>query len=111
VRDYDVANQRFHEAIHYGCRNDYLAKEAQAIQQRLRPYRRDALDRAGELRRSYEGHRNILAAITIGDEKAAGVAMRQHVSSGLQFIDLVAELPDIRPGTQAADLEQAAGGG
>jgi DNA-binding GntR family transcriptional regulator len=107
VRDYDIANQRFHEAIHSGCRNDYLAREAQAIQQRLRPYRRDALDRAGELRRSYEGHRAIIAAITVGDEKAAGAAMRQHVSSGLQFIDLVAELPEGRHIGPPADMEQA----
>lgn len=111
VRDYDVANQRFHEAIHIGCRNDYLAKEATAIQQRLRPYRRDALERAGELRRSYDGHSNILAAITVGDEKAAGAAMRTHVSSGLQFIDLVAELPEGRRLNMPVDVEQAANQG
>ena len=97
VGAYDLANQRFHRIIHNGCRNDYLAREAISIERRLRPYRRYTLDKAGEPRRSFEGHQRIVDAINVGDEQAAGTAMRDHVSSGLPFIDLVAELPEVRP--------------
>jgi DNA-binding GntR family transcriptional regulator len=108
ISGYDIANARFHEALRAGCRNDYLSKEALAIQRRLFPYRRYALDRAGELKRSFDGHQNILDAVRIGDEKAAGAAMRAHVSGGLPFIELVAELPEQRPAAQPTDTEPLA---
>lgn len=108
VREYDVLNQRFHEIIHAGCRNDYLAKEALTIQRRLAPYRRYALDRAGELRRSFDDHENILAAINAGDERAAGLAMREHISSGLPIIELVAEFPEGRPRPLSSNWRAAA---
>lgn len=93
IAEYALKNQQFHDAIRAGCGNYYLANQSLMIRRRLRPYRFYQLDRAGDLRRSFDGHQRIAEAIFIRDEKTAGTVMREHVSGALPFIDLLAELP------------------
>ena len=93
VAGYDACNRDFHEIIYVGCRNDYLAEQVRVIRCRLRAYRRYPFQRAGGMERSLVGHEAILRALTIGDDVAAGAAMREHVAGGMTFLDLVAELP------------------
>ena len=94
IERYDNANRAFHEAIYSGCRNEYLAENVRAIRSRVGVYRRYPFQRAGGLERSFAGHQSIVDAICRGDETAADVAMREHVSGALSFLDMVAELSD-----------------
>ncbi len=93
VERYDAANRSFHEAIYRGCRNDYLSNQVMTIRGRLRPYQRFPFHRAGGMQRSFEGHQLVLDAIKAGEEDKAAVAMREHVASGLSFLDLIADFP------------------
>lgn len=93
VTGYDKSNRNFHEIIYIGCRNDYLAEQVRDIRCRLRAYRRYPFQRAGGMERSLAGHEVILKALEVGDDAAAGAAMREHVAGGVSFLDLVAELP------------------
>lgn len=95
VAGYDDCNNRFHEAIYQGGRNDYLAGQAMTIRRRLQSYRRYPFRRAGGLQRSFTGHQLVVDAILAGDDEAAAAAMRDHVTGGLTFLDLVAELPTV----------------
>jgi DNA-binding GntR family transcriptional regulator len=93
IAGYDNCNREFHEIIYAGCRNDYLATHVRDIRRRLRIYRRYPFQRAGGMERSLAGHEAVLGALIVGDDTAAGSAMREHVAGGLSFLDLVAELP------------------
>jgi DNA-binding GntR family transcriptional regulator len=90
---YDKANRLFHEAIYQGGRNEFLTNQLKDIRRRLRVYGRYPFQRAGGMARSYATHGVIVAAIVAGQEAAAEAAMREHVVSGLSFLDFVAELP------------------
>jgi DNA-binding GntR family transcriptional regulator len=94
IEAYDNANRAFHEVIYFGCRNEYLADNVRAIRSRVGVYRRYPFQRAGGLERSFAGHQAILDAICKGDETAADAAMREHVSSAISFLDMLAELSD-----------------
>lgn len=94
VEAYDNANRAFHEALYLGCRNGYLADTVRAMRSRVGVYRRYPFRRTGGLERSFAGHQAIVDAICKGDEAAADAAMREHVSSAISFLDMVAELPD-----------------
>lgn len=94
IEDYDNGNRLFHEIIYSGCRNEYLADNVRAIRSRVGVYRRYPFQRAGGLERSFAGHQSILDAICKGDEPAADIAMREHVSGALSFLDMVAEMSE-----------------
>ncbi|WP_201644308.1 FCD domain-containing protein [Paraburkholderia metrosideri] len=61
---------------------------------RLQPYRRLPFQRAGGMKRSFDGHDRIVQAILAGDSRAAAEEMRSHVTGGLTFLDFIAEMPD-----------------
>ncbi|MER8824736.1 FCD domain-containing protein [Mesorhizobium sp. M0991] len=90
---YDVANKAFHELIYRGSWNDYLERSVKDVRGRLRVYRRYPFQKPGRIRQSFSDHAQILDAILKGDDKAAGDAMRDHISiGGRVFADLVAEM-------------------
>jgi len=90
---YYYANERFHAAIRAASRNGFLIEQADALQKRLKPYRRAQLAARDRIRTSFAEHEAVLAAIEAGDAAAAGEAMRAHVAvQGERFADLIASL-------------------
>ena len=93
VEAYADLNNAFHECFYLGCRNAYLARQVTDIRTRLKAYRRHPFERAGGIERSIAGHRAVVEALVAGDDQRADAAMREHVASGLSFLDLVANMP------------------
>lgn len=94
VPAYDVVNKNIHETIYAGAKNKYLEQQVLEIRRRLRVYRRYPFERVGGVPRSFEGHDKVIQAIFAGDDKAAGAAMRDHVTTGgMAFHDFIAEMP------------------
>jgi DNA-binding GntR family transcriptional regulator len=90
---YYAANEAFHQVIYRLSGNGFLAEEAQALQKRLRPYRRLQLRAPNRLKTSFAEHERIVAAIRAGDADAASLALRDHVRvQGERFSDLIASL-------------------
>lgn len=104
---YHALNRPFHLAIYAGTHNRYLIDQAQSLYNRLSPYRAYDLHRPGQLRRSYDEHQEIVAAIVAGDAEAAHRLLRDHVTLDSDlFADMVARLsadaPARRGKTRAA---------
>ncbi|KAA0595369.1 DNA-binding GntR family transcriptional regulator [Azospirillum lipoferum] len=78
---YDAMNTRFHSAIYAGAHNDYMQETAQAIRQRLRPFRRAQFRVSGRLSLSWLEHDSVVRAILHGDGEAAYHALRLHVTT------------------------------
>jgi DNA-binding GntR family transcriptional regulator len=94
IPGYDAANQKIHEVIYAGAKNKYLEQQVLEIRRRLRIYRRYPFERVGGVPGSFEGHDTVVQAILSGDDKAAGEAMRDHVTTGGRaFHDFIAEMP------------------
>jgi DNA-binding GntR family transcriptional regulator len=94
VPGYDALNKNIHEAIYAGAKNKYLEQQVLEIRRRLRIYRRYPFERVGGVPRSFDGHDKVVQAILAGDDKAAGAAMRDHVTTGgMAFHDFIAEMP------------------
>jgi len=93
VERYDAANTAFHELIYSASQNEYLARLVRDLRKRLQPYRRLPFQRAGGMKRSFDGHRRIVEAILAGDARVASEEMRNHVTGGLTFLDFIAEMP------------------
>lgn len=91
---YYLANEQFHEAIYAGSHNRFLEQQTIALRNRLAPYRRLQLRRAGRLAESFAEHDGIAAAIEARDVDLAGQLLHQHVArqSGT-FNDFLAALP------------------
>lgn len=90
---YFYANEGFHRAIYDSAHNAFLAEQAQALQRKLRPYRRLQLRVRNRLQRSFEEHQGIVDAIRNGDAELAVNAVRNHVIvQGERFADLLAGL-------------------
>lgn len=90
---YYYANERFHEALRAMAGNAFLVEQTDALQRRLRPYRRLQLRAVNRVRSSFAEHDAIVAALFAGDAEAAAAVMREHVSvQGERFADLVADL-------------------
>lgn len=95
VDTYYYRNEAFHEAIRTACRNDFLFEQADALQRRLRPYRRLQLRARDRLSASFTEHSLIVDAIERGDADGASAAMRSHVAvQGERFADLLATLDE-----------------
>jgi len=93
VEEYSEANGLFHDAIYAGCRNHVLTAEIKKLRMRLAPHLRHNFVRLGRLRSSHAEHEAIMAAIRSCDERAAELAMRQHIlHGGNLFADTVAKL-------------------
>ncbi|MGF1658841.1 MAG: GntR family transcriptional regulator [Rubrimonas sp.] len=91
---YYYENERFHDLIRRAGRNGFLAEQADALQKRLRAYRRLQLRARGRIEASFAEHETVMEAIARGDETPAAEAMRAHVAvQGERFADLLASLP------------------
>ena len=89
---YYAANGIFHRLIYQASGNSFLAREAETLLQRLRPFRRLQLQARGRMGQSLAEHRAILQALASGDAGAAAGALRPHVAlQGERFNDLVAQ--------------------
>tara|TARA_R110002072_G_scaffold134013_4_gene274597 strand:+ start:3639 stop:4304 length:666 start_codon:yes stop_codon:yes gene_type:complete len=77
---YYAANMAFHEAIYAGSHNEFLEMETKQIRQRLSPYRRVQLRRAGRIDESYQEHTQVVEAILAGEDDSAEALMISHVS-------------------------------
>lgn len=93
---YFYANEEFHRALYRASHNAFLADQAQALQRKLRPYRRLQLRVRNRVQRSFEEHGSIIDAIQAGDADAAMMAVRNHVIvQGERFADLLASMQQL----------------
>jgi DNA-binding GntR family transcriptional regulator len=93
VDAYYYRNEAFHERIRLAGRNGFLFEQADALQKRLRPYRRLQLRARDRVAVSFAEHGGIVAALEAGDGEAAARAMRDHVAvQGERFADLLSSL-------------------
>lgn len=74
-----AANIVFHDAIYAASQNGFMAEQAQALRQRLEPYRRQISFHPGLMEKSIREHDLVVEAILAMDCGAAGVAMRGHL--------------------------------
>lgn len=77
---YDQMNTRFHSAIYAGAHNAFMEETAQAMRQRVRPFRRAQFRVTGRLAKSWLEHDSVVRAILQGDGEAAYYALRLHVT-------------------------------
>ena len=90
---YYYENEAFHERIRAATRNRFLIDQADALQKRLRPYRRLQLRARNRMEASFREHEAIVAAIAGSDAERAEDLMRAHVVvQGERFTDLIASL-------------------
>lgn len=91
---YYERNAAFHEAIYTATHNQFLAEQVASIRNRLEPYRRMQLHRAGRLRESFVEHEQVIRALSAHDGEAASRLMHGHVAiQGESFNDFIASLP------------------
>ncbi|MEP5728207.1 MAG: GntR family transcriptional regulator [Sulfitobacter sp.] len=94
--DYDryyAENELFHQIIYRGASNGYLEKQATALQNKLRIYRKTQLRFRGRLVQSMAEHHDVLAALKDGDPERTATALRRHVAvQGEKFHQLLASL-------------------
>lgn len=101
---YFYANEEFHRLLYAASRNAFLAEQAQALQRKLRPYRRLQLRVRNCMQRSFAEHQDILAALRGGDAERAMSAVRAHVVvQGERFADLLAGLQQLAPAAPGAE--------
>jgi DNA-binding GntR family transcriptional regulator len=84
--DYYYANEQFHRLIYEASGNAFLAEQANALQRRLKPYRRLQLRVPGRVGRSLSEHNDVLDAIRSHDPLRAQEAMRKHIVIQGEFL-------------------------
>jgi DNA-binding GntR family transcriptional regulator len=90
-------NQLFHETIYEVSHNTFLAEQANALNRRLRPYRRLQLRVRNRMNSSFNEHNLVVEAIVTGDGQKASDVLRSHVVvQGERFADLIASLTALR---------------
>lgn len=90
---YYAENERFHQLIYQASSNSYLEKQALALQNRLKPFRKVQLRFRGRLEQSLAEHVAIVTALQTGDAEAAAQVLHTHVAiQGEKFHQLVASL-------------------
>jgi DNA-binding GntR family transcriptional regulator len=90
---YFYANEEFHTFLYGASHNTFLAEQAQALQRKLRPYRRLQLRVRNRMQRSFEEHQGIVDALRDGDADQAVSLISNHVIvQGERFADLLAGL-------------------
>lgn len=93
LAQYYAQNEIFHQTIYKGAANSYLEKQALALQNRLKPYRKLQLRFRGRPEQSLAEHRDIVAALKEADPDKAATALRDHVAvQGEKFQKLIASL-------------------
>ena len=101
---YFYANEAFHSALYAASHNTFLCEQAQALQRKLRPYRRLQLRVRNRVQRSFDEHQSIVDALRDGDTALVVDAVHKHVLvQGERFADLLAGLQQMAtapgPGT------------
>jgi DNA-binding GntR family transcriptional regulator len=108
---YYAANLDFHEAIYAGSHNGFLAEQTRGLRQRLTPYRRIQLRRAGRLADSFAEHEAVVTAILAGEAEAAERLLAQHVTvQGGAFTDFLSTLPEAAGEGAHTDRKQRTAG-
>jgi DNA-binding GntR family transcriptional regulator len=77
-------NVKFHELIQEIAGNKWMNGVIEDLRKVLKLQRRDSLTRSGRLLNSLVEHREILQAILKRDPQAAELAMRKHLTRGLE---------------------------
>lgn len=86
-------NERFHFALYKASHNTFLVEQCQAMNRRLKPYRRLQLRVRNRLGTSLSEHEGIVAALRAQDVEAAERLARGHVViQGERFSDLIATI-------------------
>ncbi len=92
--EYAIANSAFHEAVYAGTRNDYLVAQLRQAHRLIQRYRVRDFQTPPQIKKSYDDHVAIAAAIRDGDEERAALAMRLHVPAGsVGFSEFLASVP------------------
>jgi len=107
---YRKLNFDFHDVIYRASHNEFLSSTAQAIRQRIAPFRRAQFEISDRLTKSHTEHEAIVQAILSGDSERASTMARTHVSyvraashdyvHGLEVasgVEKVPPRPDARP--------------
>ncbi len=72
-------NLQFHELIYRATRNPFLRQEVLRMRTRTGYYRKHAFGSLGDIKASFEQHRQIVEAFKIRDTEAASHAMISHM--------------------------------
>ena len=95
AKRYAACNQEFHDLLYQSCRNDFLVDQIDLIRSRTAAYRLKRFDMPGGLRRSWEGHDALIAAVVAGDRRGAHDAAVEHIEmGGREFAEMVRQLPE-----------------
>jgi DNA-binding GntR family transcriptional regulator len=79
-------NERFHDGVIGAAQNERLSALCRESRQYYFNYRIARLYTYEDARRSVEGHRRIVAALTAGDSSAAEASARAHVADALEIV-------------------------
>lgn len=92
---YAALNQDFHQLLYRSCLNPFLVEQITLIRNRTAAYRLKRFEDPNGLRRSWDSHARIVAAVLAGDENAASEAALEHIAmGGREFAELVSRLPE-----------------
>jgi DNA-binding GntR family transcriptional regulator len=99
---YYQLNEVFHQRIYQASHNSFLIEQTEALQRRLRPYRRLQLRVRNRMASSFDEHHAIVSAICTGNSELASELIRAHVMvQGERFTDLVANIRFMNSGASA----------
>lgn len=91
---YFDANYTFHELVYLGAHNEHLLTMANALRNRLTPYRRFRLRSPMRLTNSSREHNAVAKAIIEGDSERAAQEMRSHLTiQSALLAELASQLP------------------
>ena len=95
AKRYASCNQEFHDLLYQSCRNEFLVDQIDLIRSRTAAYRLKRFDMPGGLKRSWEGHAQLIDAVVAGDRLAAHAAAVEHIEmGGREFAEMVRQLPE-----------------
>jgi DNA-binding GntR family transcriptional regulator len=84
-----AVDRKFHQKLYEASGNRYLARALEEMYDLIYRLFHFALDRMGSVRGNIEEHRDILAALKVGDERAAERLIQSHIG---HFQAMVEEL-------------------
>lgn len=96
IAGWQESNLQFHELIYRATRNPYLRQEVLRIRARTGYYRRHAFGALGQIKTSFEQHRQIVEAFNNSDGEAASAAMLAHMrpaSDAKGLTDFIVNIP------------------
>ena len=96
IAGWQESNLRFHELIYRAARNPYLRQEVLRMRTRTGYYRRHAFGALGQIKSSFEQHRQIVDAFQSANAEAASAAMIAHMRPARDakgLTDFIVNLP------------------